>query len=57
MSPEFKRMWRWPIVLGLLTVSGLLAALVSEGWGDWWSWAGLGIPVAVMAWFWWKPSS
>ena len=57
MSPEFKRMWRWPVVLGLLTVSRPLTALVSEGWGDWWSWAGLGIPVAVMAWFWWKPSS
>jgi hypothetical protein len=48
----FLRLWGWPIVLGILTCSGLLTALVSEGWGDVWSWFGLGIPVAVMAWFW-----
>ena len=56
MTPEFKRLWGWPIVLGLLTASGLFTALVSEGWGDVWSWLGLGIPVLVMAWYWWRPS-
>jgi len=57
MSAQFKRLWGAPIVLGVLTATGLLSALVSDGgWGDWWSWLGLGIPVAVMAWFWWKPS-
>ncbi|HVE53287.1 MAG TPA: hypothetical protein VNB23_07855 [Ramlibacter sp.] len=45
------RMWRAPIVLGVLTASGLVAALVSDTWGDAWSWVGLGIPVAVMAWY------
>ncbi|QJR10337.1 hypothetical protein DSM104443_01395 [Usitatibacter rugosus] len=44
-------LWRWPIVLGVLTATGLLAALVSDSWGDPWSWVGLGVPVAVMAWF------
>lgn len=52
MSPGFRRLWGWPIVLGFLTLSGLLSALVSDGWGDVWSWIGLGVPVAVMAWFW-----
>jgi hypothetical protein len=48
-------MWGWPLVLGLLSASGLLTALVSDGWGDWWAWLGLGVPVAVMAWFAWVP--
>jgi hypothetical protein len=52
MSGGFLRLWGWPIVLGLLTCSGLISALVSEEWGDVWSWVALGLPVAVMAWFW-----
>ena len=56
MRGAFWRMWGWPLVLGLLSASGLASALVSDGGaGDVWSWIGLGIPVAVMAWFWWKP--
>lgn len=51
MSPQARRMWAAPIALGGLTASGLLAALVSDGWGDAWSWVGLGVPVAVMAWY------
>lgn len=43
--------WLWPVVLGVSTTSGLLSALVSDGWGDAWSWIALGLPVAVMAWF------
>ncbi|HEY1104280.1 MAG TPA: hypothetical protein VGE70_12750 [Burkholderiaceae bacterium] len=53
MAPPPPRLWRWPIALGLLTASGLLSALVSEGWGDWWSWVALGLPVVVTAWFAW----
>lgn len=48
---SFARLWGWPLALGLLTASGLLSALVSDAWGDVWSWVGLGVPVAVMAWF------
>lgn len=48
-------MWGWPIALGVLSASGLVSALVSEGWGDAWSWVGLGVPVAVMAWHAWRP--
>jgi hypothetical protein len=51
----FWHLWRWPIVLGVLSATGLLTALVSDGWGDWWAWLGLGVPVAVMAWFAWVP--
>jgi hypothetical protein len=48
VSP-FWRLWGWPLALGILTASGLLSALVSDGWGDAWSWLALGIPVAVIA--------
>jgi hypothetical protein len=55
MTPEFKRIWGWPIFLGLLSATGLLSALVSEGWGDLWSWLALGTPILVMARFGWRP--
>ena len=47
---RFWALWGWPIVMGVLTTTGLLTALVSDTWGDWWSWAALGVPVAVMGW-------
>lgn len=50
MSRQARRLWTAPIALGVLTASGLLTALVSEGWGDAWSWIALGVPVAVMGW-------
>ncbi|WP_092949801.1 hypothetical protein [Roseateles sp. YR242] len=53
-SPETRRLWAWPLLLGLLSASGLLTALVSDHWGDVWSWFGLGVPVAVMAWYGWR---
>jgi hypothetical protein len=40
--------WRWPLLLAVLTASGLASALVSDGWGDAWSWFALGVPVAMM---------
>lgn len=45
------KLWGWPLVLGLLSASGLLSALVSDGWGDTWSWIALGVPLLVMAWY------
>lgn len=44
-------LWGWPVVLGLLSASGLVSALVSDDWGDAWSWVALGLPVLVMAWY------
>ena len=54
MQPGFARLWGWPIALGLLTASGLITALVSDNWGDTWSWFALGAPVAVMGWYAWR---
>lgn len=50
---SFWALWGWPIMMGVLTTTGLLTALVSDTWGDWWSWVALGIPVAVMGWYSW----
>ena len=40
-----------PLLLGALSVAGLLTALLSEGAGRYFSWLALGAPVAVTAWF------
>lgn len=53
-ASPFLRLWGWPLLLGLLSASGLVSALVSDGWGDAWSWFALGLPVAVMAWYGWR---
>jgi len=50
MKATFSKLWDWPLALGLLSASGLLSALVSEGWGDVWSWVALGGPCVLMAW-------
>lgn len=41
--------WRWPLVLAVLTVVGLLSALLGEG-GPFWlvSWAALSMPLLVI---------
>lgn len=46
--------WRWPLVLGVLSAIGLVAALFSDdGWGDTLANVCLAIPVAVGLWFGW----
>ncbi|MGH8488392.1 MAG: hypothetical protein ACREXS_05870 [Gammaproteobacteria bacterium] len=44
------RVWAAPITLGLVTLFGLIAALLADGIGDAVSWAALAIPVAVCCW-------
>jgi hypothetical protein len=39
-----------PLLLGVLSVAGLLTALLSEGAGRYFSWIGVGSPVAITAW-------
>ena len=51
---HFRRLWGWPIALGVLTAVGLVSALFSDGGlGDAVAWVALGIPVAVGIWFGW----
>lgn len=39
------KLWLWPVMLAILTISGLVSGLVSDGIGDIWAWIGLGIPI------------
>jgi hypothetical protein len=54
LKSPFWKLWGWPVFLGVLSATGLVTALVSDAWGDVWSWVGLGVPVAVIAWFAWR---
>jgi len=44
------QIWAAPIVLGLASAVGLIAALLSDGLGDVLSWAALAAPVATVLW-------
>lgn len=48
----FRRQWLWPIVLAVVTIFGLLAALIGEG-GIWWalSWLMLAVPLLVIVYY------
>jgi hypothetical protein len=41
-----------PIVLGILSAVGLVAALLGDQAWDIVSWVALGVPCIVMGWFW-----
>lgn len=42
-----------PLVIGLLSVVGLVAALLGDGLWDVVSWLAFGVPIVLMAWFAW----
>jgi hypothetical protein len=46
--------WHTPIALGMLTASGLLSALVSDGIGDAWAWIALAAPLVVAVFCIWR---
>ena len=54
-KPRFSGNWRTvyggPLLIGILSIVGLLTALLSEGPGRYFSWLALGAPVALTAWF------
>jgi len=54
MNRHFKRLWGGPIVMGVLTVVGLLSALLGDGVWDYLSAVALGIPVLACAYFGWR---
>ena len=52
--PELERPW-WrvfgaPIVIGVLSLAGLLSALLAGDLGRYFSWFGVGVPIAIAAW-------
>jgi hypothetical protein len=50
-SGNWRAVYGGPILLGVLSIAGLLSALMSEGPGRYFSWLALGAPVALTAWF------
>jgi hypothetical protein len=43
-----KNVWGFPIVLGLLTLFGLLSALLGTGYWYWLSWIAMIIPLSII---------
>jgi hypothetical protein len=41
------RVWTVPVILAITSATGLIAALLADGWADALSWVGLGLPVVV----------
>ncbi|HYG45761.1 MAG TPA: hypothetical protein VEA17_22775 [Bordetella sp.] len=58
MTPRnrFLFIWGAPIVLGVLSLFGLLAALLGTGLWHWASWLSLALLLVVIAKYWWFPA-
>lgn len=39
-----------PLLVASVTIIGLVAALLGDGWFDMFSWIGLSVPVLVISW-------
>jgi hypothetical protein len=50
-SPTPVHVWTAPVLLGVATAIGLVAALLEDGAGDVLGWLTLGVPVAVVLWY------
>lgn len=53
---SFRRVFGAPLVLAMLSLVGLVAALLGDDIWDVVSWIALGIPVLLVAWYSWKPA-
>ncbi len=47
---EFRRIWLAPLVIAIVSLAGLISALLGDGIEDAVSWVGLGVPVVVIVW-------
>lgn len=45
------RVWRWPVALNVITIVGLIAPLIGDGYWDVVSWVVFGLLVAVSLWY------
>ena len=45
------QIFRWPLAIAALTITGLLTGLVSDGWGDALAALGLLVPAVLAGWF------
>ncbi|WP_416305602.1 hypothetical protein [Neptunicella sp. SCSIO 80796] len=47
------QIWLRPLLFNLISLVGLISALLSDSWGDWLAWLTLGLPVLAIAYYWW----
>lgn len=47
---SLRRIFAVPLLLALLSITGLVVALTGDGWRDAAAWIALGIPVLVAGW-------
>ncbi len=52
MKRDWKQVFKIPILLGVLSTIGLVSALLGDSIWDAVSWITLGVPCAVIVWFW-----
>ena len=52
--PPWLRVIGAPIVIGVLSLTGLLSALLAGDLGRYFSWFGVGLPVAIAVWAYWR---
>lgn len=48
--PQWIRVFGAPILIGVLSMIGLLSALLAGDLGRYFSWFGVGLPIAVAVW-------
>jgi len=51
MQSTFWKIWTTPILIGVFSLVGLVAALTGDGLWDLVSWLTLGLPVVMTVWF------
>ncbi|MDN5941604.1 MAG: hypothetical protein L0H94_06960 [Nitrospira sp.] len=51
LSLSSRQVWGMPIVLAVLSASGLITALLGDGIWDILSWIGLAAPVVAVGWY------
>lgn len=42
------KVWRKPLWVAVITISGLLSGLLADGWADVWSWVALAVPLGLV---------
>ena len=50
------QIWGAPVLMGVITIVGLLSALLGDGVWDMVSVVALAIPVGVIGWYWSRPA-
>jgi hypothetical protein len=48
--PNWRKVFGFPIVIGLLSLAGLVSALLFEEFGRYFSWIAVGSPIILLSW-------